>query len=175
MAGKPRGTRKPWKPKPSHPIHKDAERTPSGAFIAIPWETKQKVLDRIKNGERLKDIAASMDRSTVAIRNWFKVDDEALDAYIDSKEQCLMKWCEEIITIADDMDIDPRHKAHMINTRIWSIEKFSKSIERLRENNEKNQINLNAPKGSNLIVSFAEPVKTEADIKKIEEDVIDVD
>lgn len=174
LDGKP-----PWQPKPGHENQSDCERSPSGMFLPVSWEKKQAVLDRIKNGERLKDICADIGRSVDAVQRWFKVDSDSLDAYIDSKEQCLMRWCEEILDIADgkggfaDKKVSERNQ--MINVRMWSIEKFSKSIERLRDTREGPQFNINAPKGANLVVSFAEPVKTQEEIKKIEEDVIDVD
>lgn len=174
LDGKP-----PWRPKPRHESHKDAERSPTGLFLPVPWEQKQAVLDRIANGERLTDICRDIDRHPKTVRGWFKVDAEALDAYIDSKEQCLMKWCEEILDIADgkgeyaDKKVSERNQ--MINVRQWSIEKFSKSIERLRETKEQNNVNLNAQRGTRLVVEFANPVKTEKDIKEIEDaEVTDV-
>ena len=94
-----------------------------------PPETRDAILERIASGESLSAICKSDDMPGMSVVfTWLKADSEFSEKYARAREAQADVLFDDILTIADDRDEDPRRSKLKIDARIWAASKLKPKV-----------------------------------------------
>ena len=83
--------------------------------------------------------------SYVTVWNWEQSDPEFLNLSLSARERGTHYMADDCLRISDDLDLDPRHKHIMVDTRLRLIGKWNRKIY-----GDKQTTELVGPNGSDL-------------------------
>lgn len=94
-----------------------------------PLEVRDKILERIANGESLRAICRSDDMPPApTVCRWLAEDQSFREQYARAREAQADALFDDILEIADSPDEDPRRSKLRIDARIWAASKLKPKV-----------------------------------------------